>query len=127
MTKSQLVSVAKEQYDHISRLTLADFEDQNECFPIGALIDVDFYHKLFLEKIIKGPKGPVTSSSVFGRILSSPVELDRATAANLNFITGHIVRCSTGPSNDELREDLSRFWNVEDLTNYEKTCVTRKF
>ena len=42
--KGQLVSVAKEQYDHISRLTLADFEDQNECFPVGVLIGVDFYH-----------------------------------------------------------------------------------
>ena len=91
------------------------------------MIDVDFYHKFFLEKIIKDPKGPVVSSSVFDRILSSPVELDRAIAANLNFITGHIVRCSPGPSNDALRESLSRFWNVEDLTNYEKTCVTRKF
>ena len=42
--KGQLVSLAKEQYDHISRLTLADFEDQNECFPVGVLIGVDFYH-----------------------------------------------------------------------------------
>ena len=42
--KGQLVSLAKEQYDHISRLTLADFEDQNERFPVGVLIRVDFYH-----------------------------------------------------------------------------------
>ena len=42
--KGQLVSVSKSQYDHTSRLTLADFEDQNECFPVGVLIGVDFYH-----------------------------------------------------------------------------------
>ena len=42
--EGQLVSAAKEQYDHISRLTLADFEDQNERFPVGVLIRVDFYH-----------------------------------------------------------------------------------
>ena len=124
--KGQLVSIAKEQYDHISRLTLANFDDQNECFPVGVLIGVDFYHKFFLEKIIKGPKGAVASSSVFGWMLSGPVELDPSVAPNLSFITGHILRCSTGPSNYELKEDLNRFWNVEDLTNSEKTCVTRK-
>ena len=56
-----------------------------------------------------------------------PVELDPSVAANLSSITGHILRCSTGPSNDELREDLSSFWNVEDITNSDKTYVTRKF
>ena len=125
--KGQLVSLAKEQYDHISRLTLADFEDQNERFSVGVLTGVDFYHKFFLEKIIKGPKSPGASSSVFGWILSSPVELDPSVATNLSFITGHILRCSTGPSKNELKEDLSRFWSVEDLTNSEKTCVTREF
>ena len=124
--KGQLVSVAKEQYDHISRLTLVNFDDQNESFPIRVLLGVDSYHKFFLEKIIKGPKGAVASSSVFGWMLSGPVELDPSVAPNLSFITGHILRCSTGPSNDELRQDLNRFWNVEDLTNSEKTCVTRK-
>ena len=93
--KSQLVSAAKKQYDHISRLTLADFEDQNERFPVGVLIGVDFYHKFFLEKIIKDPKGPVASSSVFGWILSGPAESDPSVAANLSFITDHILRCST--------------------------------
>ena len=93
--KGQLVSVAKKQYDHISRLTLADFEDQNERFPVGVLIGVDFYHKFFLEKIIKDPKGPVASSSVFGWILSGPAESDPSVAANLSFITDHILRCST--------------------------------
>ena len=93
--KSQLVSAAKKQYDHISRLTLADFEDQNERFPVGVLIGVDFYHKFFLEKIIKDPKGPVASSSVFGSILSGPAESDPSVAANLSFITDHILRCST--------------------------------
>ena len=125
--KGQLVSLAKEQYDHISRLTLADFEDQNERFSVGVLTGVDFYHKFFLEKIIKGPKSPGASSSVFGWILSSPVELDPSVATNLSFITGHILRCSTGPSKNELKEDLSKFWSVEDLTNSEKTCATREF
>ena len=60
--KGQLVPVAKEQYDHISRLTLANLEDRNERFLVGVLIGVDFYHKFFLEKIIKSPKGPVASS-----------------------------------------------------------------
>ena len=119
--------MAKEQYDHISHLALADFEDQNEHFPVGVLIGVDFYHKFYLEKFIKGPKGPVASSSVFGWILLDLIELDPSVAANLNFITGHILRCSTGPRNDERREDLNRFWNDEDLTNSEKTCVTSKF
>ena len=114
--KGQLVSVVKVQYDHIFRLTLADFDNQNERFPVGVLIGVDFCHKFFLEKIIKNTKGP-------GWILSGPVVLDPSVAANLSCITGHILRCSTGPSNAELREDLSRFWNVEDLTNSEKTCV----
>ena len=40
-------------------------------------------------------------------IISGPLEL------NLSFITGHILRCSTGLSNDELSENLSRFWNVQ--------------
>ena len=57
--------------------------------------------------MIKDPKVPVASSSVFGWIISGPLEL------NLSFITGHILRCSTGLSNDELSENLSRFWNVE--------------
>ena len=83
--KGQLVSVVKVQYDHISRLTLAHFDNQNERFPVGVL--------------------------------------DPSVAANLSCITGHILRCSTGSSSDELREDLSIFWNVEDLTNSEKTCV----
>ena len=60
--KGQLIPVAKEQYDHISRLTLANLEDRNERFLVGVLIGVDFYHKFFLEKIIKSPKGPVASS-----------------------------------------------------------------
>ena len=105
--KGQLVSVAKEQYNHISRLTLADFEDQSECFPVGVLIGVDFYHKFFLEKIMKVPKSPVSSCSDFGWILSGPVELDPSVAANLSFITDYILCCSAEPSND-LRKDLSK-------------------
>ena len=50
-TKAQPVSVAKEQYDNISRPTLVNFEDQNKCFPVGGvLIGVDFYHKFFPRK-----------------------------------------------------------------------------
>ena len=45
-----------------SDITLANLEDRNERFLVGVLIGVDFYHKFFLEKIIKSPKGPVASS-----------------------------------------------------------------
>ena len=121
--KGQLISVAKEKYNHISKLTLADFEEESETFPVGILIGVENYYDFFLGKTIKGTEGPIASSTVLGWVLSGNVKVDNVAATNLSF-NSHILRCDAEVQ--ELRDDLSKFWNIEDINSVEN-CVTHKF
>jgi hypothetical protein len=103
---SEAVKFAKNRYEHLSTLELADDPDDHSADnEISMLIGADHYWSIMLDGIRRGDGGPVAQESRCGWILSGPL--------------GHAVPNVTDQSlliqADPIAEVLSRFWETESL------------
>ena len=117
--KGQNISFAKNKYPHLESLCLADRVSKSTISSIGILIGVDFYHKFFSGKIMKGNEGPVASETIFGWVLSGMLGDKKVDDSPT-----YAMKC-TVETTDNLREDLKRFWEIENLSDDD--CVVEKF
>lgn len=49
----QEISAPQENYEHLSKLELADFDDVSSQLPVGLCIGIDYYFCFFTNKVIK--------------------------------------------------------------------------
>ncbi len=103
-------------YSHLEDLELADAD--NDSGRIDILIGSDYYWDLVTGEVIRGDYGPVALGSKLGWILSGQAEGSKAnrqqTTTNLiieedNYETIH------GTENEEIVQQLKRFWDVESI------------
>ncbi|XP_052740238.1 uncharacterized protein LOC128198496 [Bicyclus anynana] len=105
-----------------SNTKLAD-PDFNSPAPIDALIGADLYWEIMGSTIKSlGDGRPYLCNSQFGWIISGPIELSRCTKQNnCNFAV-------TALSDEQLDNQISKFWEVEELpqksllSDSEKVC-----
>ena len=55
----QEISAPQENYEHSSKLELADFDDVSSELPVGLCIGIDYCFRFFTNKVIKKLCGPV--------------------------------------------------------------------
>ena len=128
----QNIDLARNLYKHVRSLELADSGNPSSVSSIDILIGVDFYHSFVTGKFIKSNEGPVASKSILGWILSGRVTSDNESTSLQYCFETHIMRCKVEEevsllqevreSDDSLRDDLNKFWNVESIPPSE--CVT---
>ncbi|XP_011881282.1 PREDICTED: uncharacterized protein LOC105569429, partial [Vollenhovia emeryi] len=95
---------------HLSGLSLAD-HDPTGSDPIHVILGADLYSSLILDGIKRGEAGqPFAQNSIFGWIISGPLESSVSSSSAHMHLTGH--HCL--PLSD-LSSDLTRFWEVEEL------------
>ena len=132
----QDIDLAKHLYKHVSSLDLADSGNCSEICSIDILIGVDFYHSFLTGKFMKANEGPVASESILGWVLSGCIKSNSENCSALQHcFKTHVMRCvveereslsqEQKESDKSLQDDLSKFWNVEDVPPSD--CVTTRF
>ena len=115
------------KYEHVMPLELADEGDQSGNIDIGVLVGVDFYHNFFSGKVVKAETGPVACETSLGWVLSGKLN-SPGYSNSLYCLETHLLRCQVETSvnhADNLRTDLNKFWNIEDVGSSD--CVISSF
>ena len=116
--QTQLVSAAKQVYDHLTGLDLANVADSTHNLEIDVLIGSDEYWKLVTGRVIKGSCGPTAIETLLGWVLSGPVNgtTDGETVVSIVATpSSHILRVDAATEDDKLEAGLQRFWDLESL------------
>ncbi|XP_066916600.1 uncharacterized protein [Clytia hemisphaerica] len=114
-------SVEFQHHEHLASLDLADdFTTPQE--EICVLIGVDQYHRFVSGETVRRSSGPVATKSVFGWLVSGPIEGTSSSFSN------SLLLSSQTPSIDER---LSRFWDLESMgivdESIEDEVMTKEF
>ncbi len=115
---TQPITRAKEVYQDISDLDLADFSYGDDDLEVDILIGSDHYWKLVTGEVIRGPCGPAAIRTRLGWVLSGPVELTSSESSAVNLASTHTLRTDAHAAisdNQDLNEGLKRFWDLETL------------
>ena len=110
---SQPISQAKERYDHLFDLELADEAHSTERLDVDILIGSDLYWELVTGRVIRGDSGPVAIETKAGWVLSGPTNRQEV-AVNLTFTSSHVLRVDV-TSEPTLDDCLRQFWDLESL------------
>ena len=70
----QKVALAKNMYDHLSDLHLADYLTETAPADVDILIGSDQYRRLVTGEVRRGDSGPMAIHTRLGWVLSGPVE-----------------------------------------------------
>ena len=110
-------------------LELADANNDKIDLPVGMLIGLDHYFKFFKGKNVHSTVGVVACDTVLGWVLSGQVSKTDNRVHHTMVTT--TMRCSVEnvhtaiEESDSLREDLNKFWNIENIES--SRCVVKKF
>ena len=103
------VAVALQNFHHLRGLELADGGEHDENETIDILIGQDYYWIVMRDPIIRGEAHePVAQFSIFGWVLSGPINENAGTFAEQHLL----IRAE---ERDELRDQLEVFWRVENF------------
>ncbi|XP_071581644.1 uncharacterized protein [Temnothorax nylanderi] len=94
---------------YLSSLDLADSEPSNEK-GIDLLIGTDYYGAVLRDGLIHGPPGgPIAQLTIFGWVVSGPIQDTSQTVNNYHINVNH------GVASDSLHESLRSFWELEEV------------
>ena len=113
----QRIKYAKENFEHIKDLDLADTGEGE--LDVDLLIGSDFYWSVFSGTVLRGDGcGPVALESKVGWILSGSLQgnnVEKRYNVNLVGTPTHVVLIETKGNVDLIENKLSRFWDLETL------------
>ena len=115
---TQPISAAKQRYEHLSGLDLADSAEVDGRLEIDVLIGSDQYWGLVTGRVTKGATGPTAIETSLGWILSGPVEGVAQEEMVVSFVTAHSthsLRVGAVSEEESLEVGLRRFWDLESL------------
>ncbi|XP_065909767.1 uncharacterized protein [Dysidea avara] len=118
------IPVQPQQYSHLQELDLADTSaSKHSSDKVDMLIGSDFYWDIVTGDIKRGNEGPTAVSSKFGWLLSGPVN---AGNKEVNYALSNLVIEGVGSlseqcSDQDLSNDLHRFWETESIGIAEET------
>ena len=111
---SQLINHTRDDYDHLLGIDLADSADIGEVLEVDMLIGSDFYWSLVTGRVRRGRSGPMAIHTRIGWILSGPVDRQEVSV-NLTLAATHALKIDTHPVEQNLDDQLRRFWELESL------------
>lgn len=123
---TQPIKYAKERYEHLCNLDLADWSNAADDLEVDMLIGSDHYWRLVTGEVRRGEGGPTAVQTHLGWVLSGPIEgMPTSMHSAVNLVTTHILKVdaqlSPGRSPD-LDEQLKMFWDLESLGIKEDEC-----
>ena len=108
-----LVNVSK--YAHLKCLDLADSGSLRRG-DIDILIGSDYYWQVVTGDIVNGDSGPVAMGSIFGWLLSGPVDLPSIDCTSHSLVIIGKDQCTLqGIKDDPVAQMLKRFWENESI------------
>lgn len=120
----QPIKVARETFDHIKGLELADSSEESDCLRLDMLLGCDHYWKFVTGEVRLGTCGPTAINTTLVWVLSGPLSGSLPTDSIVNFSSVHTLHIHSSPSLDM---QLSRFWDLESLgiQNQESSVQTQ--
>ena len=118
------IPIRLQQYPHLQELDLADTSaSKHLSYKVDLLIGSDFYWDVVTGDIMCGNKGPTAMSSKFGWLLSGPVNAgnNAVNFAVSNLVVEGVDSFSEQHGDQDLRDNLCRFWETESIGIAEKT------
>jgi transposase InsO family protein len=128
--QGQEVSLARERYEHLQGITLAEQGVQGGCLSIDILVGSDYYWKFVGQDLKRGKEGPVAVCSKLGWLLSGRLDLPNQTNYSTNTATVHVMKVSVlEQDSDPLMSEVRKFWEVESagIISYQDTNVYQDF
>ena len=110
---AQPISLARDKYDHLCEMDLADFSNGDDDLEIDVLIGSDHYWKLVTGGVVRGSSGPTAIQTRVGWVLSGPVEGVPQADAAVNLISTHTLKVGVQDAPDskqDLDQRLKMFW-----------------
>ena len=89
---NQNVKLAIKRYDHLKKLNLA--ETGEGMGQVDLLIGSGYYSDIFSARVCRGEKGPVALESIFGWVLSGPIEVGSETSQCTAMLNSAHAICS---------------------------------
>ena len=117
----QPTQLAREKFQHLQGLMLADSSPGDIDLPIDILVGADFYWALVDGTVIRGqPTEPVAISTKLGYVLSGPVSSTSSICSSetVNFTATHVLKVEAKIATetvDPLKSVLQKFWDYETL------------
>ena len=111
---SQPINHARNHYDHLLEIDLADSASIGDTLEVDVLIGSDFYWSLVTGRVRRGRSGPMAIHTKVGWILSGPIDRQEVSV-NLTLTATHALRIDTHPVERNLDDQLRRFWELESL------------
>ena len=105
---SQPINYARDHYDHLLGIELADSADIGDVLEVDMLIGSDLYWSLVTRRVRRGRSGPMGVHTRIGWILSGPVDRQEVSV-NLTLTATHALRINTHPVERDLDDQLRRF------------------
>ena len=115
---AQPISLARDKYEHLCEMDLADFSNGDDDLEIDVLIGSDHYWKLVTGGVVRGSGGPTAIQTRVGWVLSGPVEGVPQADAAVNLISTHTLKVGVQDAPDskqDLDQRLKMFWDLETL------------
>ena len=101
----QFTAQARQGYDHLRGLNLADCSTGIDNSEVDVLIGCDQYCDLVTREVRKEENGPTAVNTRLGWVFSGPVEDERIQIPKLstNLATTLVLRCETSPTQTQPR------------------------
>ena len=101
----QFTAQARQGYDHLRGLNLADCSTEIDNSEVDVLIGCDQYWDLVTGEVRKEENGLTAVNTRLGWVLSGPVEDERIQISkpSTNLATTHVLRCATSPTQTQPR------------------------
>ena len=124
---AQPIDLTKQHFSHLADLELADSSEIDSNLQTDILIGSDHYWDVVTGRVRRGAAGPMAIETLFGWVLSGPVEGMDQEGSVVNLVvsnTSHcmrvdvLVKCedeSPCEYDENLDCKLQRFWDVESL------------
>ena len=118
---NQLIPVAQDSYPHLQDLQLADSSHGKLDLEADCLIGADHYWSLMTNEVKRAEdrRGPVAIGTTLGWVLSGPMDLGSTSDTSSNLSIAHVnfmqTEGSTTGASCSIREQLSKFWDIESL------------
>ena len=130
---NQQIRFAQQNYSYLKNLTLAENVINGGELPVDILSGLDYYYSFLSGKTVRGPpNGPVALESIFGWILCGPVSKGYKNLRDVNTnltstLTMKIDSERICNEDQELREQLEKFWEVDSLGLSDEGTVYDQF
>ena len=129
---SQNMQSAIENFDYLSNIELADYNDGTNDSLINLLIGADYLGRFFTGELKRGETAdsPVAHGTKLGWVLSGRVPCREGDdlSANANFVSTHVLRTGTDPiENSRVDVMVEQLWDFESVGIREKDTVHGSF